>query len=252
MAQTFSGWLYPAQVALQRLTLGLIAALALAATLWTAAAAVGLAPWLGAPVTLGGAPVDAGPVLQAGLATLLVGLCFFLPTNARVLQLENSHRSFHATMWDVARAYQVAHAADRDGVFTLRSEFDSVRERLAHLRRHPDLRTLEPEVLELAAQMSHESRELAEVYSEERVERARAFLRQRQEEAETLQARIAAAHAACREIRHWLGRVDAEEDTVRARLEALRSDYADLLPELGRAEALARAEVVSLRSYAAE
>ena len=66
-------------------------------------------------------------------------------------------------MWDVAQAYQAAHAADRDGVFNLPSEFDSVRERIEHLRRHPDLGRLKPEILELAAQISHESRELAGV-----------------------------------------------------------------------------------------
>ena len=40
----------------------------------------------------------------------------------------------------------------------------------------------------MAAQMSHESRELAEVYSTERVDRARQFLRQRQEEADQMKA----------------------------------------------------------------
>ena len=65
--------------------------------------------------------------------------------NDRVMRLENSHRSFRVTMWDVAQAYQAAHAADRDGCFRLKSEFDSVRERLEHLRRHPDLGVLEPD-----------------------------------------------------------------------------------------------------------
>ena len=46
--------------------------------------------------------------------------------NDRVMRLENSHRTFRVTMGDVARAYQAAHATDRDGCFSLKSEFDSV------------------------------------------------------------------------------------------------------------------------------
>ena len=42
-------------------------------------------------------------------------------------------------MEDIARAYHLCHTADRAGVFTLSSEFDSVRERLAYQRDHPDL-----------------------------------------------------------------------------------------------------------------
>ncbi|MFC2968339.1 hypothetical protein [Acidimangrovimonas pyrenivorans] len=71
-----------------------------------------------------------------------------------------------------ARALARAHGGDREGVFALSSEFDSMRERLTHLRKHPDLSGLEPELLELAAQMSHLSRDLARVYSDEKVARA--------------------------------------------------------------------------------
>jgi len=67
------------------------------------------------------------------------------------------------------------------------SEFDAVRERLAYLRDHPDLDSLEPQVLELAAQMSHQSRELSDIYNDEKVTRAKTFLKQRQEEAERQQ-----------------------------------------------------------------
>ena len=110
---------------------------------------MGLVPWLQMDVGLGGAvSVDAGFAVQLALTLLILGLCFFIPMNDRVMRLENSHRTFRVTMWDVARAYQAAHAADRDGCFSLKSEFDSIRERLEHLRRHPDLRTLEPEILE--------------------------------------------------------------------------------------------------------
>merc|ERR1712173_435973 len=106
-------------------------------------------------------PVEnAGMYAQLALTVLAVGLCFFLPTNRRVMQLETSHRQFNVGMQDVARAYAAVHAADRAETFQMSSEFDSVRERLAYLRDHPDLATLEPAVLEMAAQMSHVARDL--------------------------------------------------------------------------------------------
>ena len=88
--------------------------------------AMGLAPWLRLELALGAFPVDAGFAVQLALTLLLFGLCFFVPMNDRVMRLENSHRSFRVTMRDVAQAYQAAHAADREGCFRLKGEFDSV------------------------------------------------------------------------------------------------------------------------------
>ena len=147
------------------------------------------------------------------------------------MRLENSHRNFRVTMWDVAQAYQAAHAADRDGVFQLKSEFDSVRERIEYLRRHPDLGRLEPEILEMAAQMSHESRDLAEIYSTERVDRARHFLRQRQEEVEQMKERVQVAYATCRELKRWLERVEIDEDIARSEVARLKAELLELLPQ---------------------
>jgi hypothetical protein len=227
-------WSCRSQVIVQRLTLAALVSLAAAGAMWSAAATLGLLPWPQIAVGLGGAaPVDAGVAVQLTLTLLLLGLCFFVPMNDRVLRLENSHREFRVTKWDVARAYQAAQAADRDGVFTLRSEFDSVRERLEHLRAHPDLRSLEPKILEIVAQMSQESRELAEIYSIERVERARTFLRQRQEELEQMKERMQSAHAICRQLKHWLARVEEDEEVVRARVAALREELNELLPRAG-------------------
>jgi chromosome segregation ATPase len=137
----------------------------------------------------------------------------------------------------------------------LRSEFDNVRDRLLYLRDHPDLGSLEPEILELAAQMSHESRELATIYSADRVERARQFLRQRQEEAEQMKARIQMAHDACRELKRWLQSVDMDEAVVRAQLARLREELSDLFPEPSAAEAeasRAQAEIVNLHRASGE
>ncbi len=219
-----------AQAIVQAIALCLIGGLALGALGWSVAAALGLVPWWG-----GGAGIAAtdGMAAQLVATAFLIGLCFFVPTNARVMTLETSHRRFAVAMTDVARAYAAAHAADRKGVFGLPEQYDSVRERLVHLRAHPDLGSLEPEILELAAQMSHESRDLAAIYADEKVARARDFLRQRQQEAETFQEHVRLAHATCHELRRWLEKVEVEESVARAQLDRLRDDLAELLPALG-------------------
>ena len=256
MSEHIARWTYLSQVIVQRATLVSILSLAAAGALWSLAAAVGFAPWLQLNVGLGGTgSVDAGLAVQLALSLLLLGLCFFIPMNDRVMRLENSHRTFRVTMWDVAQAYQTAHAADRDGCFRLKSEFDSVRERLDHLRRHPDLGKLEPEILEMAAQMSHLSRELAETYSTERVERARQFLRQRQEEADQMAERVSAASATCREIKGWLERVEIDEDRARSELARFREELEPLLHvlDLGPVGASgSNVEIFSQRTFAAE
>lgn len=234
MPQTSQRWMFLSQMIMQRLALAIIVALACVSAVWWGAALFGWAPWLQLQIDPGsGTAVEAGIAVQSGLTLLLVGLCFFLPTNARVMQLERSHREFNVSMGDVARAYQAVHAADREGAFALRSEFDSVRDRLRYLRKHPDLGHLEPEILEMAAQMSHESRELAEVYSVEKIERARCFLRQRQEEAQLFQERVQTAHSVCQDLKRWLEKVEVEEAIARSQLQRLEDDLRELLPALG-------------------
>ena len=131
------------QYIFQRLAVALFAIAAVAITVSTVMAALGLWAWVELPISYAGEPVEkAGMYAQIGLTFLAVGLCFFLPTNRRVMQLETSHRQFSMNMDDVTRAYGAVHAADRGEVFQMSSEFDSVRERLAYLRDHPDLSTL--------------------------------------------------------------------------------------------------------------
>lgn len=168
-----------------------------------------------------------------GVATfLLIGLCTFIPNNARVSRLEHSHRRFEMNMQDVARAYYVAHAQDRAGLFNMQSEFDSVRERIAHLRDHPDLDQMEPQILELAAQMSHVSRDLANTYSDEKVQRATKFLTQREEEISQFNTRIDQAKTIVSDIRRWNDRLDLDESVARSQLISLRNAFEDALPEL--------------------
>lgn len=201
---------------------------------YTIACALDHAPWLDMTATFGGIPYDqAGIVVQVALTGLMLGLAAFLPSNARIMALETSHRRFQIGMEDVARAYRLSHAADRAGAFRMRSEFDSVRERMAYLRDHPDLAELEPSVLEVAGQMSHVSRDLAEIYSDRSIARARDFLVQRQQEIEDFNTRLDAAKATAAELRVWVDRVEIEESVARAQLARLSEELGEILPEIG-------------------
>ena len=222
------------QYIFQRLAVALFAIAAVAITVSTVMAALGLWAWVELPISYAGKPVEkAGMYAQIGLTFLAVGLCFFLPTNRRVMQLETSHRQFSMNMDDVTRAYGAVHAADRGEVFQMSSEFDSVRERLAYLRDHPDLSTLEPALLEVAAQMSHISRELATVYADEKIERARNFLKERQEEVNLFNSRLDQAKGITTEMKHWLHEVELEESVAAAQLDRLRAEMREIMPELG-------------------
>ena len=254
MTETFRSAYFIAQYFLNRLAVAVFALAALGLVLATALAAFGIWPWLEFQVSFGGVAYEnAGQIAQIGLTVMAVLLCFFLPTNARVMALENSHRRFHIGMQDVAQAYAAAHAADRAGMFQIQSEFDAVRERLAYMREHPDLETLEPQIMEVAAQMSFISRELAEIYSDDKVDRARAFLKQRQQEIEQFNKRLDHAKAVGVRLKQWAQDVEMEESVAVSQLERLRDDLRPILPELGYEE-VSRLDgsVVKLPSKAAE
>lgn len=243
-----------AQHFLNRIAVAVFAISAVSLLLATLLAAFGVFPWLEFQVSFGGQVYEnAGQIAQIGLTVLAVLLCFYLPANARVMALENSHRRFHMTMNDVAHAYAAAHAADRAGMFRIQSEFDAVRERLAYMREHPDLESLEPQIMEVAAQMSYISRELAEVYSDDKVDRARAFLKQRQQEVEQFNKRLDHAKAVGVRLKQWAQDVEMEESVAVSQLERLRDDLRPILPELGYEE-VARLDgtVVGLPNRAAE
>lgn len=219
---------------MQSLAQGAVVVLAVAAVAATGAALLGWVPWPQIALFWNGAQVpQAGMAAQIALTALLVLLCLFLPANARMARLERSHRSFILSLEDVRRAYEAAHAADRRGVFALSGEFAAMRERLDHLRRHPDLGHLEPEVLELAAQMSFASRDLARVYSDERVGRARTFLQQRQHEADAMAERLALARTITEELRRWLTDIESEERQAQLQIRRLEADLREVLPTLG-------------------
>ena len=226
--------------------------LVIAATLglWAVslAAGFGLLPWAQLALSFGDTALpQAGIWLQLGLCALMAVLALYLPANARMARLERSHRSFAVGVQDVAQAYRQAHAADRKGVFALSGEFESMRARLEHLRKHPDFQHLEPELLQLAAQMSHETRDLAHAYSEEKVARAKDFLRQRQHEVDAFNERLATARSLCDDLRRWSTDIKAEELQAQIQIKRLESDLREILPQLGYdLEETREANVVSL------
>jgi membrane protein implicated in regulation of membrane protease activity len=212
----------------------LIIAIAVLLVAACAAAGAGLIAWPDLALSYDGTALPkAGMWALIALTILFLLLCFYLPANARMARLEKSHRSFQMGMEDVARAYRMAHAADRAGVFALSAEFDSMRARMDHLRTHPDLSHLEPELLQTAAQMSYETRELARAYSDERVTRAKMFLKQRQEEVQSLTDRLNIARRVCDDLRRWSTDVDADERVAQVQLRRLEADLREILPTLG-------------------
>lgn len=216
-----------------RLTLFLVCLAAIFGVVSTGLAALGIWPWLSLQAGIGAElHPQAGMYAQVGLTCLAVALVFYLPAHTRIMALENAHRDFSLHMDDVTRAYYAAHAADRAGSFKVASEFDAVKDRLAFLRDHPELGDLEPEVLELAAQMSQVSQDLATIYSDEKVDRARTFLKQRQQEVEQFNTRLDDAKIIMHELRQWTRDVEIEESMARSQLARLREELFELLPEL--------------------
>ena len=218
--------------AFQILAMFLFASMAVGSAIALTLFASGLIDW---PVLLvqlqSGGLINIAPALIAAGLVLSSLLLAFMPANWRVLALENAHRSFRMRMEDVTQAYMIAHAADRAGVFKMSSEFDAVRERILYLRDHPELGTLEPDVLDVAAQMSRISEDLAARYSDEKVTRAKSFLTQRRDEAAMTDARIENALEVTREMRRLIEAVEMEESVAASRLDQLRSELDRLLPQ---------------------
>ncbi|WP_226780685.1 DNA repair protein [Oceaniglobus trochenteri] len=234
MTQRRIGFAQTVSNLVQRLAMIGITLLALAAIASIAAALTGYLPWLTLPLTFGEYRVEeAGIYVQSGLALLLVLLACMVPGGSRVMRLERSHRDFSICMSDVADAYRICHAADREGVFRLHEQFDAVKERMAFLRQHPDLGNLEPNILETAALMSTASAELARIYADDKVDRARSFLRERQAEIEQFQTRIAEANTIGHELRRWVENVEVEEAVMESQLARFDEEFGEALEKLG-------------------
>lgn len=122
--------------------------------------------------------------------------------------------------------------ADRKRAFALPTEFDSVRNRMKDLRKHHDLRNLEPELLQLASQMNYETRNLAQTHSEEKVNHAKGFLKQPQEDLQALTDRLTIARRTCDELRRWLQDVDAEERAAQTQIKRHEANLKEILPSI--------------------
>ena len=213
----------------QLAAMGLCAVAAVAGVVVTGLSFTEILPWPDISVTWDGTEIAwAGQALQIGLTVLFVMLALFLPSARRVQRLENSHRRFEINMDDVTRAYRAAHMADRAEMFEMHREFDAVRERYQFLKSQPELGELDAELLTIAAQMSEQTREMAEVYSEAKVARARESLIQRKVDAEALEHRIQQAFADMRELKRVMEDVDIEESAVAAQLQRLRDEVTEI------------------------
>ncbi len=228
--------LWRVQSSLQAASMVLMTCLVLALGVTLTLSLTGLIPSLSVTLYFSNGTAYAAGLLVHGIAFLtgLLLLCY-MPANWRMRRLEAGHRSFRIGMEDITRAYEVAHAADRADAFTMPSEYDAVRERLGYLAHHPDLGNLEPEILEVAAQMSRISENLAETYSDAAIARARTFLKSRQDEVTRMEERIELAFERTREIRQLNERVSLDEDVSLSRLQQLKSELDELLPEIGLA-----------------
>ena len=257
MSDTYLSALWRINSALQVAAMGCIAILTIALGLTLGLSLAGLIPGLDLTLTLSdGTAITAGTLLHGAGFLVCLLLLSYMPANWRMRRLEAGHRSFRMGMEDVARAYSAAHSADRAELFSMSSEYDAVRERLEFLAHHPDLGHLEPEILEVAAQMSKVSEDLAATYSDKSVARARAFLAARQDEVTRMEDRIDHALKVGRELKQWHDRVSIDEDVARSRVEQLRAELEEVLPDLGLSpdELSIPSEIVHLspRSVAAE
>lgn len=231
----------------QLATQGLLIALAAAACIATLLSLVGVMPWMSLNlVAASGDSIHVGVWVQSLGTAVLLGLCAFLPGVHHIQRLERSHRDFKLSMDDVAKAYQISHAADRNGAFALSTEFEDMRDRLDNMRRHPDLGHLEPEILELAAQMSHMTRDLALVYSETKVTRAKEFLRHRQQELDTFNENLSLALTVTQDLQRWQNDVEASELEANRQMDRLEKDLKEILPQLGYEMDEDRAEAAEL------
>jgi hypothetical protein len=96
---------FRAQKFLHNTSFLLVVGLALTSVIFSLGAAIGVLPWIEVLASWGDQPLPlAGMILQLSLSGLLIGLCFFLPSNARIMRLERSHRDFASHMPPTAAA----------------------------------------------------------------------------------------------------------------------------------------------------
>ena len=169
---------------------------------------------------------------EIALMTLLsVSGLYFVAGNPLKQKMLRSR--FEINMEDVGRAYYAAHSADREGVFRLTEQYDSVLERLRWLQQQPDFAELNHEVLVVAAQMSELSRTLAERFSERNVDRAKAFLAEREEQMEAVGTLVSQTIETLTIIRLRTQKLNEEDVKNATLLKELDAEFSALLKPLG-------------------
>ncbi len=210
---------------LQVLAAGVLVLAALASFVLTSLSAAGVQPWLSITAAFGGTTLPwAGPAFQIGVTVLLVAVAAFLPSSLRVARLEHSHRLFEIDMDDITKAYRAAHMADRAEMFEMRREFDAVRERYKFLKEKTNLSEIDDQLLIIGAQMSEQSRDLAERFSDRRVARVREGLERRREDVDTMEARLDEIQAKAVKLARMRDDVEIDNDQLEARIDALRAE----------------------------
>lgn len=210
---------------LQLLAAGVLALAAIAALILTGLSAAGVQPWLNVTAAFGETALPwAGPALQIGVTVLLVAVASFLPSSLRVARLEHSHRRFEIDMDDITKAYRAAHMADRAETFEMRREFDAVRERYKFLKEKTNLSEIDDQLLIIGAQMSEQSRDLAERFSDRRVARVKEGLERRREDVDALEARLDEIKAKAVKLARMRDDVEIDDDQLDVRIDALRAE----------------------------
>ncbi|MGR3513127.1 MAG: DNA repair protein [Paracoccaceae bacterium] len=214
--------------------LALLGVAALAMVLVTGLSSFGVWPWLDVTAAFGETLLpQAGMALQIGTTVLLVTLLTVIPASLRVMKLEHQHRRFSIDMDDVTRAYRAAHMADRAEMFGMQREFDAVRERYAYLKEKSDLSEIDDELLIIGAQMSEQSRDLAERFSDRRMARVRAGLKDRQDDISAMEDRVQAIKAAAVQLARMRDHTELSKEDLFDRAEALRAQITDIAHPAG-------------------
>lgn len=189
----------------------------------TSLSAAGVLPWIGVTATFGETAIPwAGPAVQIAFTALLVIMATYIPASYRVARLEHTHRRFEIDMDDVTRAYRAAHYADRAETFEVRREFDAVRERYKFLKDQPSLAGISDDLLTIGAQMSEQTKELAETYSDRNLARVRENLLQRREDANALEAKLDQIKADTAELELLRKGLGVSDDELAARVASLQ------------------------------
>ena len=194
-----------------RLALAILLLVTVITVTYPILAALGMLEWVKIPIIYGGTEYDIGAHVSIALALVFIALCAIVPSSARVLKLEVSHRDFRITMDDVKESFKQVFEEDRRGIFTLPGEFDGVRERMDTLLADPTLGDHDRNILVLAAQMGQASKELAEAFSEENVQRARESLEHRLQDIKQAEELIEKADTVSQELQGKLQSIQMQE-----------------------------------------